>query len=96
MNNIETVKRLAAQAGKEFKGCIKNWSIHENGEKCVLGELIERDNQLILTSNVVWIEADYDYVETQNSFYRLVGARSPSPLIPNEEVNQIIQGCVNK
>jgi hypothetical protein len=85
----DTVKRLAKAEGKKYGGKLKHWSIHKayGDITFVMGIMTGgdpshrfEDGWTVRTSSVVWLEADFDYVETTNTFYILEGEKEEHPL----------------
>jgi len=85
----ETVKRLAESTNKKYGGRLKNWSIHSvyDNVEFVMGEMVGTDptgrfqaGYIVKTSSIVWLESDFDYVETSTTFYILEGQPNPNPL----------------
>jgi len=88
MSNKETVMRLAEASGKKFGGCLDNWSVHKVYKEVefVMGILDGEDpthrfnkGDTVRTSAIKWLDTDFDYVETANTFYML-GKANPNPL----------------
>ena len=98
MKSEETLKELAKNSGKKYGGKLKDWSVHKTYRdiKFVQGRMDGvdpthrfRNNDIIRTSDIVWLEADHDYVETANTIYKLVGEESDDPVIPDYLIHHV-------